>query len=225
MIARREGFGNVLADGTRRIAARYGADDLALHVNGLEPPAWDPRAASGMAVVYATSPRGACHMQGDMYMVDLGLTLPEVGVFPGGRFRTRGKSKIAARLQDWRTLYNSAIMCVFVNPTPPILVKLLSQATGWSSDITWWQHAGERIFNLKRAFNNRLGINRGNDRIPERLRIPMSNGSMGRTPRMEMLIEEYYAHRDWDWATGQPSRDKLISLGLPEIAEELWGGA
>ena len=225
MIVRREGFGNVLADGTRRIAARYGADDLALHVNGLEPPAWDPRAASGMAVVYATSPRGACHMQGDMYMVDLGLTLPEVGVFPGGRFKTRGKSRIAARLQDWRTLYNSAIMCVFVNPTPPILVKLLSQATGWSSDITWWQHAGERIFNLKRAFNNRLGVNRGNDRIPERLRIPMSNGSMGRTPRMEMLIEEYYAHRDWDWATGKPSRDKLISLGLPEIAEELWGGA
>jgi aldehyde:ferredoxin oxidoreductase len=225
MIAKREGLGDILAEGTKRIAARYGADDLAVHVNGLEPPAWDPRAASGMAVVYATSPRGACHMQGDMYLVDLGLTIPEVGIFPGGRFKTRGKSEIVARLQDWRTLYNSAIMCVFVNPTAPVLVQLLSAATGWSSDIVSWQRTGERIWNLKRAFNNRLGVRRGHDRIPERMLIPMSNGSRGRTPRMEMLLEEYYAWREWDWKTGRPSRDKLISLGLPEIAEELWDGS
>jgi aldehyde:ferredoxin oxidoreductase len=222
MIARREGLGDVLAEGAKRIAARYGADDLAVHVNGLEPAAHDPRALSGMAVVYATSPRGACHMQGDMYVVDMGLTIPEVGIFPGGRFKTRGKSKIAARVQDWRTLYNSAIMCAFVNPTAPLLVKLLSDATGWSSDIVWWQRTGERIFNLKRAFNNRLGVRRGNDRLPERMLIPMSNGSRGRTPRMEMLLEEYYTYRDWDWETGKPSREKLVSLGLPDIAEELW---
>jgi aldehyde:ferredoxin oxidoreductase len=225
MIARREGLGDVLAEGTKRIAARYGAEDLAVHINGLEPPAWDPRAASGMAVVYATAPRGACHMQGDMYLVDMGLTIPEVGIFPGGRFKTRGKSEIAARLQDWRTLYNSAIMCMFINPTAPVLVQLLSAATGWSSDIVWWQRTGERIWNLKRAFNNRLGVRRGNDRIPERMLIPMSNGSRGRTPRMEMLLEEYYAWREWDWKTGKPSRAKLISLGLPEIAEELWDGS
>jgi aldehyde:ferredoxin oxidoreductase len=222
MIAKREGFGAILAEGCKRIAARYGADDLAVHVNGLEPAAHDPRALSGMAMVYATSPRGACHMQGDMYVVDMGLTLSEVGIFPGGRFKTRGKSRIVARVQDWRTLYNSAIMCVFVNPTAPTLVKLLSEATGWSSDIVWWQRTGERIFALKRAFNNRLGVQRGNDRLPERMLIPMSNGSRGRTPRMEILLEEYYAERDWDWQTGMPSRERLISLGLPDIAEELW---
>jgi aldehyde:ferredoxin oxidoreductase len=222
MISRREGFGDILADGTKRIAARYGAADLAVHVNGLELPAWDPRAVSGMAAVFATSPRGACHMQGDMYLVDLGLTISEVGIRPGGRFKTRGKSKIAANLQDWRTLYNSAIMCAFINPTAPLLAKLLASATGWSPETAWWRRAGERIFLLKRAFNNRQGVNRGNDRIPERLRIPMSNGSMGRTPRMEMMMKEYYAHRDWDWKTGKPSHEKLTSLGLPEIAEELW---
>ncbi len=222
MIAQRKGFGDVLADGVKRISARYEADDLAVHVNGLEPAAHDPRALSGMAVIYATSPRGACHLQGDMYAVDMGLTLPEVGIYPSGRFKTRGKSKVAAKVQDWRTLYNSAIMCVFVNPTAPVLVKLLSEVTGWSSDIVWWQRTGERIFNLKRAFNNRLGVRRGNDRLPERLLIPMSNGSRGRTPRMEMLLDEYYACREWDWDTGKPTREKLISLGLPEIAEELW---
>ncbi len=222
MIAHRKAFGNVLADGVERIAARYNAVDLAVHVNGLELPAWDPRALSGMAVVYATSPRGACHMQGDMYLVDMGLTIPEVGIVPGGRFKTRGKSKVVAKLQDWRTLFNSAIMCVFVNPTAPLLVKLLSEATGWSSDIVWWQRTGERIFALKRAFNNRLGVRRGNDRLPQTLLIPMSGGSMGRTPRMDMLLEEYYAERDWDWETGKPSKQKLVSLGLPDIAEELW---
>ncbi|HSR33148.1 MAG TPA: aldehyde ferredoxin oxidoreductase C-terminal domain-containing protein, partial [Anaerolineae bacterium] len=222
LIARREGFGDLLAEGAKRIAAHYGADDLAVHVNGLDPAAHDPRALSGMAVVYATSPRGACHMQGDMYAIDMGLTLPEVGIYPGGRFKTRGKSQIVARVQDWRTLYNSAIMCVFVNPTAPVLVRLLSDATGWSSDIVWWQRTGERIFNLKRAFNNRLGVNRGNDRLPERLFIPMSNGSRGRTPRLETMLEEYYAERDWDWQTGKPSRQRLISLGLPDIADDLW---
>ncbi len=225
MIAQREGFGDALADGAKRLAARYGAEDLAVHVNGLDLPAHDPRALSGMAVVYATSPRGACHMQGDMYAVDMGMTLPDVGIYPGGRFKTRGKAKIAAKVQDWRTVYNSAIMCVFVNPTPPVLVRLLSEATGCSSDIVWWQRTGERIFDLKRAFNNRLGVQRGNDRLPERLLIPMSNGSRGRTPRMEMLMEEYYAHRDWDWETGKPSREKLVSLGLLEVAEDLWGGS
>jgi aldehyde:ferredoxin oxidoreductase len=222
LIARREGFGDILAKGSKRIAAHFGADDLAVHVNGLEPAAHDPRALSGMALVYATSPRGACHLQGDMYIVDLGLTLSEVGIIPGGRFKTRGKAKVVTRAQNWRTLYNCAIMCLFVNPTAPVLTQLLSAATGWSSDIVWWQRTGERAFNLKRAFNNRLGVRRGNDRLPERLMIPMSNGSRGRTPRMDMLLEEFYAQRQWDWETGKPTRDKLVSLGMPEVAEELW---
>jgi aldehyde:ferredoxin oxidoreductase len=196
-----------------------------VHINGLEPAAHDPRAVSGMAIVYATSPRGGCHMQGDMYLVDMGLTISEVGIIPAGRFKSRGKSEVVAKLQNWRTLYNDAIMCAFVNPTPQLLVKLLSEATGWSSDLVWWQRTGERIFNLKRAFNNRLGVCRGNDRLPERMLIPMSNGSRGRTPRVETMIQEYYAERDWDWGTGRPSRNKLVSLGLPDIADDLWNGS
>jgi aldehyde:ferredoxin oxidoreductase len=225
MIARREGFGDALAESTKRLAARYGAEDLAVHVNGLELAAWDPRAVSGMAAVYATSPRGACHLQGDIYMVDMGLTMAEVGIVPGGRFKTRGKSKVVTKVQDWRTLYNSAIMCMFVNPTAPLFVKLLSEATGWSSDIAWWQQTGERIFDLKRAFNNRLGVKRGNDRLPERLLIPMSNGSGRHTPKVDKLLEDYYALRDWDWETGKPSRERLIELGLPDIAADLWDGS
>ena len=222
-IALRQGLGALLADGSKRLAARFGAEDLAIHVNGLDLPAHDPRAVSGMGLVYATSPRGACHMQGDMYTVDMGLTIAEAGILPGGRFQTRGKAAIVARVQDWRTLYNSIIMCEFVNPTAPVLAGLLSAATGLSSDIVTWQRAGERIFNLKRAINNRLGVCRGNDRLPQGLFIPKQDGTGGRTPRMETLLADYYAVRQWDWATGKPDREKLVSLGLADVVEDLWG--
>jgi aldehyde:ferredoxin oxidoreductase len=221
-IALRQGFGDLLAQGSKRLAARFGAEDLAVHVNGLDLPAHDPRAVSGMGLVYATSPRGACHMQGDMYAVDMGLSVPEVGIIPGGRFRTRGKAPVVARIQDWRTLFNSIIMCEFVNPTAPLLARLLSAATGLSSDLVSWQRTGERIFTLKRALNNRLGVCRGNDRLPQGLFIPKQDGSAGRTPRMEQLLADYYAVRQWDWETGKPRREKLISLGLADVAEDLW---
>ncbi|HSJ59128.1 MAG TPA: aldehyde ferredoxin oxidoreductase family protein [Anaerolineae bacterium] len=221
-IAYRRGLGDALAEGTQRLAARYGADDLAVHVNKLEPAAHDPRALSGMALVYATSPRGACHMQGDMYNVDMGLTIPEAGLEPSGRFRSRGKARTVANLQDWRTLFNSAIMCVFVNPTAPLLADLLSAATGHPGDVAHWQRAGERAFTLKRAFNNRLGIRRGHDRLPERLMLPMANGSEGRRPRMDILLPEYYRCRDWDWDTGKPTPHKLDSLGLHDVTADLW---
>jgi aldehyde:ferredoxin oxidoreductase len=90
-------------------------------------------------------------------------------------------------------------------------------------DVASWQRAGQRIFYLKRAFNNRLGLRRGNDRIPQRLLLPMANGSQGRRPRMDILLSEYYKVRDWDWQTGRPSRQRLLDLGLPEVAEDLWG--
>jgi aldehyde:ferredoxin oxidoreductase len=225
MIPRRQGFGDILAEGVQRLAAHYGAPDLAVHVNGLAVPAHDPRAFSGMALSYATSPRGACHLQGDMFFVDVGLTIPEAGIVPSGRFRTRGKAKTAANLQDWRSLFNNAVMCLLINPTAPLLAGLLSAATGGPNDVDHWRRVGERSFHLKRAFNNRLGVRRGNDRLPERLFVPLANGTQGRRPNMEALLSDYYAWREWDWQTGKPRREKLLSLGLPEVAEDLWNGS
>jgi aldehyde:ferredoxin oxidoreductase len=222
MIAQRQGFGDVLAEGAKRVAARYGAEDLAIHVNGLDAPAHDPRATTGMGLAYATSPRGACHMQGDMYAVDMGLSIPEVGIVPGDRLKSRGKAPVVARIQDWRSLYGSIIMCNFVNPTAPVLAQLLSAATGQEADAVAWCRTGERIFNLKRAFNSRLGVRRGNDRLPRALFIPKRDGSRGKTPDMDRMLKEYYACRQWDWQTGKPKREKLISLGLADVAEELW---
>jgi aldehyde:ferredoxin oxidoreductase len=160
-----------------------------------------------------------------MFFVDVGLTIPEAGIVPSGRFRTRGKAKTAANLQDWRSLFNNAVMCLLINPTAPLLAGLLSAATGGPNDVDHWRRVGERSFHLKRAFNNRLGVRRGNDRLPERLFVPLANGTQGRRPNMEALLSDYYAWREWDWQTGKPRREKLLSLGLPEVAEDLWNGS
>ncbi len=106
LIARREGFGDVLAEGSARLAERFGVPELAVTVNRLEVPIHDPRAFHGMAAVYALSPRGACHMEGDMYGVDTGQgPAIELGILPGERLESsEEKGRIAARHQAWRNL-------------------------------------------------------------------------------------------------------------------------
>ena len=118
MMANREGFGAQLADGSYALAERFGVPELAVTVNKLEVPMHDPRAFSGMAAVYALSPRGACHMQGDMYGVDTGQgPAYELDITPGERFESsEEKGRVAARQQAWRTLYNAMILCEFQNP-------------------------------------------------------------------------------------------------------------
>jgi aldehyde:ferredoxin oxidoreductase len=222
-IARRDGFGDALAEGAKCLAAHFDASDLAVHVKGLELPMHEPRAFSGQAVSYATSPRGACHLQSDMYMIDMGAEIPELGIMPAGRFKTRGKAAVTARHQDWRSLYNAMIMCHFANPPVPSIAGLLTAATGWERSPHDWQRVGERGFVLKRAFNNRFGVRRGDDRLPQLVLRPISGGTMGRTPRMEKLLESYYAYRQWDWETGKPTPEKLSELGLEQAAEDLWG--
>ncbi len=133
LTARREGFGAVLAEGNAALAERAGVPELSATVNRLEVPMHDPRAYLGMAVTYALSPRGACHMEGDMYDLDLGQSnLEDVGLVPGDRHENSvEKGRTAARLQAWRNLYNSLTLCQFENPPVPLLVAALNAATGW----------------------------------------------------------------------------------------------
>ena len=94
----------------------------------------DPRAFSGMAVTYALSPRGACHMQGDMYGVDTGQgPAVELGIVPGDRFEdSEQKGRVAARQLAWRSLYNALTLCQFQNPGVERLLRALNAVTGWN---------------------------------------------------------------------------------------------
>ncbi len=223
MIARREGFGDALAEGSRRLGQRYGAEELAIQVNGLELGMHDPRAFPAMGLVYATSPLGGSHNQGDMYWVESGRSLDELGIPMTDRFQADGKAQIVARHQDWRSFCNALIVCYFSNAPVQSYVDLLAAATGWevtSDDILL---AGERIWNLKRAYNNRLGLTRANDKLPKLLLQPLAEGgTQGHVPDLELMLQEYYEVRDWDPKTGKPSREKLEELGLGWAVEDLF---
>jgi aldehyde:ferredoxin oxidoreductase len=223
MIARREGFGDALAEGSRRLGQRYGAEELAVQVNGLELGMHDPRAFPAMALVYVTSPLGGSHNQSDMYWVESGRSLEDLGIPMTDRFQAEGKAQIVARHQDWRSFCNALIVCYFSNAPVQSYVDLLAAATGWEVTPDDMLHIGERIWNLKRAYNNRLGLTRADAKLPKLLLQPLAEGgTQGHVPDLELMLKEYYQARDWDWETGKPNREKLEELGLGWVAEELW---
>lgn len=213
---RRDGFGAYLAEGSRALASRFGAEDQAVQVNGLEVPYHDPRGASGMALVYATSPRGACHNQSDYFMVDIGQAEASLGLDLLSRHAGAEKARNVARHQDWRTLFNSLVMCIFSNLPPEVLVALINAACGLDWDLTQALKAGERGWNLKRLINIRLGLRRENDRLPKGLLLPNppGGGSEGYVPPIQEMLHAYYLARGWNADSGFPTHDRLELLGL-----------
>ena len=224
LIANREGIGEVLAHGSRFLGRYFGKEEEAVQVNGLEVAYHDPRGVSGMALSYATSPRGACHNQSDYFMVDWGNTNEEAGIGYFSRHDGAEKAANVARHQDWRTVYNSLVMCIFANISPQVQVDLINAACGLQWDVAEMLRCGERGWNLKRAINNRLGLTRKNDRLPKVLLEPyQEGGAAGYAIPFDEMIKAYYVARGWDPGTGRPTKKKLISLGLEDVAKDLWG--
>ena len=214
-IARREGFGALLAKGSKSLAEHFGVPDLAAHVNTLEVPMHDPRAMTGMAVVYATSPRGACHNQSEYFMIELGGSIDELGLQMTERLVDGGKAPFVARHQDWQTVSNCLVNCLFAAVKPSTVAQLLTAATGVEYSLEGMMRAGERVWNMKRALNFRLGLTRANDKLPKLLLQSLPDGGQeGHVPDMALMMAEYYAARGWDPATGKPTAAKLEELNL-----------
>lgn len=224
LIGRREGIGDLMGQGSRRFAAHFNAEEEAVQVNGLEVAYHDPRGVSGMALSYATSPRGACHNQSDYFFVDWGHTHERLGIEYFDRHAQGEKAANVARHQDWRTIFNSIVMCIFANTDPELQVKLINAACGLDWSVEDMLQCGERGWNIKRAINNRMGLTAANDRLPKALLEPFPDGgSAGYVPDIEAMLCAYYEARGWDRETGKPSREKLLELGLEDIAKDLWG--
>ena len=224
MIARREGIGEVMANGARALGRAFGAEDEAVQVNGLEAAYHDPRGVSGMALSYATSPRGACHNQSDYFFVDWGHTHEDIGIQYFERQAHAEKAANVARHQNWRTHFNSMLFCIFANVSPQDQVDLVNAQLnlGWTLDDL--MRSGERAWNLKRAINIRMGLTGKNDVLPKAFLEPYNEGgSAGYVPDFDGMIRAYYDFRGWDWETGKPKKKKLLELGLAEAANDLWG--
>lgn len=223
-IGKKEGFGAILGEGIRYAAKKIGkeAEGVAVHVKGLDLPAHDPRAYFSMALTYATSTRGACHLHGISKAVETEepLLIPELGIKEGlDRFAWKGKAKIVAKYQDWCTVCNSLIQCnmmLFGGVTLTDQAEMLSAITDWEVTAIELIKIGERVYNLQRAFNVQLGISRKDDRLPKRMFKPLeTGGAAGKTPNLEPMLKEYYALRGWD-SDGKPTTEKMQKLGLME---------
>ena len=172
LMARREGIGQWMAQGSRRFARHFGAEEEAVQVNGLEVAYHDPRGVSGMALVYATSPRGADHNQSDYFFVDWGQAEASLGLQYFSKNAGAEKSANVARHQDWRTVSDALVICLFANVPVETLLALVNTACGYDLDVEELIRTGERGWNLKRAINNRLGLTRANDKLPKALLEP-----------------------------------------------------
>ncbi|MEM2192713.1 MAG: aldehyde ferredoxin oxidoreductase family protein, partial [Candidatus Hadarchaeales archaeon] len=212
MTGMREGLGDELAEGSKRLASKYGHPELAMQVKGLEIPAYDPRGVQGHALGYATSNRGGCHLRA--YMIG-----PEVLGIPAmvDRFNPDGKAPIVKLLQDVSAAVDSLILCRFSQFALTIeeYSALLSAALGEEFTPEDFKKVGERIWNLERLFNVRAGFTRADDTLPSRfLNEPLKEGnSRGRVVQLEKMLDEYYRVRGWT-SEGIPTEAKLRELGL-----------
>ncbi|WP_161952101.1 aldehyde ferredoxin oxidoreductase family protein [Thermoplasma sp. Kam2015] len=202
-IAMRKGPGNRIADGLYRYSTSMGIDrDLIATVKGLEIPLHDPRAFKLQGIVYATSSRGADHMQGDMYQIDIGGDHPDIGIVSGDRFNVDSDDRVRTviKTQDFRQIYNSLIVCYYAQPDPSLLASAYSLSTGISASINDLMDRGSEIVNLKRKINEDLGLKPEDDWLPAIVRRPVD----GEPPESGMsneelisILQKYYALRGW----------------------------
>ena len=237
-IARREGIGDLLAEGVKRAAEKIGGDAkfFALESKGQEYPMHEPRFKRGLAIGYAVSPTGADHCHS---LHDSGLVNPiEGGFMPNDTLRAMGvvepmpledlgpdKARASAYYAIYRVMQNCLSICLFVPWTMDDYVEMVRAATGF--DVTTYEllRAGERAFTLARVFNAREGFGVDDDRLAERSYGPTRNGELsdGGIDR-EVLRESlhtYYAMMGWDRETGVPTVEKLQELGIGWAADYL----
>ena len=224
MIAEQKGIGKLLSQGTLRMAREFGRDEgEAAQIKGLEVPMHEGRAFHGLAISYATGPRGACHLKGDYYNVELGTAIPEYLILPGDRISSEGKAEGAAKYQSLKDLYDALTLCKFTSLTVTQICQMLSAITGWEVTPEELLEAGDRSVNIKRAISNKLGLTRKDDRLPKICLEVLNEGSTaGTLPDMDLLLKDYYSYRKWDWETGRPSKERLQELGMSQIADDLY---
>lgn len=212
MAAAREGFGDKLALGSYRLADSYGVPELSMTVKKQEFPAYDGRGMQGMALQYATSNRGACHVRGYLVSPEI-LGLPEK-LDPQ---TTDGKATWAKIFQDFTAVVDSSGVCLFTTFAigAPQFAGFCTAATGYDFNEEVLMTLGDRIYNLERLFNLKAGIDPSQDTLPKRLLDdPIPDGPLkGEVAKLSDMLPAYYQERGWS-AEGIPSEDKLQQLGL-----------
>jgi len=233
-IARREGIGDLLAEGTRRMSEILGQNSqrFAIQVKGLELPAYDPRAAKITGLGYVTANRGGDHMTGYIQgptFIDMPFLIVEDSTIHDPFVANPQEARVLVDMENALTVFDAIGGCKFMGVllSAEDMVGLISNATGWDFNVSDFRSSGERIYNLARAYCVREGIDRSKDRLPERLMAdPLpggpAEGMVNELETMEMMKDAYYGLRGWDKTTGIPLPEKLRQLSLEEIIPDLW---
>ena len=236
-IAKREGFGDMLAEGCKRAAEKTGkgSEYYAMHIKGMEISAQDGRSQQSMGLAQATSNRGADHLKGFP-------TIDETG-YAGSAIKRYGEDKMPEIIDGIQTKYKPMVVkdgeefCAVIDSSgickmgtlfPPAIywdsvAEGIKYATGLDIDVARLKKVGERIYNLQRCYNILLGISKKDDTQPERLlKEPSpSKRAKGHVVYLDKMLPEYYRLREWDEKTGYPTRKKLEELGLGFAADKL----
>jgi aldehyde:ferredoxin oxidoreductase len=217
-MAYREGFGDDLAQGSYRLCEKYGHPEIAVTTRKQEFPGYDPRGSQGMGLLYATSNKGASHMEGDVaYEEVFGTPVKE------DPHTTEGKADLVKHFQDSFALIDSAGLCVFValryvfskerKIWPERLTEMMNFTTGIGYTPEEIMKSAERIYNIERVFLLKAGSTE--DTLPHRmLHEPLPDGpAKGMVNQLDKMLPEFYQLRGWD-EKGWPTKEKLAELGL-----------
>jgi aldehyde:ferredoxin oxidoreductase len=224
-IARREGLGDVLADGSRRAAEIIGGEaaDFAPHVKGMEIPGYEPRTLQTMALGFAVGSRGADHNRSGAYEIDFSSKTDRLHGSPEA-------AQLAVQTEDRAALLDSLILCKFLRG---IFMDLFAESAALLRPVTGWDVTGDelrtlaqRIVTAKKLYNHREGWTAAEDTLPKRFLsegLPI-NGDEALLPRkrLQEMIQAYYAARGWD-ANGRPPRHLIAALGLVDYSSSFAG--
>ncbi len=210
--AKGEGFGKEIAQGSKRLAAKFGHPELSMSVKGQEFPAYDSRGIQGMGLAYATSNRGACHLRGYTVASEvLGIPIKTDPLV------TEGKADLVKAFQDATAVFDSAGVCIFTTFAWTLADLQPQLAAACSSEFTLEElgKIGERVWNMEREFNNRAGFTSKDDSLPRRLTTePAKTGpAKGLVNGLDKMLPEYYKVRGWD-KEGRPTQETRTRLGL-----------
>ena len=228
-IAAGEGFGKVLADGTRKAVERIGpeSEPFAINVGGEELPMHDPRLLPGAATSYKMDATPGRHTQVGTWICELGAGTPELIEQPQPQHHYKGKGQAHRRINGYFQVGQSAGMCMFALLTlkPDVIPDSLTHVTGHTFTLDDVLTCGDRIATLRTAFNHREGVRNIEIKIPDRVlgKPPLEEGpTAGRTIDIDAQVEDYLEAMGWDKTTGAPTKETLQRLGLDFVIGDLY---
>jgi aldehyde:ferredoxin oxidoreductase len=205
-----------------------GTAEFAIHVKGLEVPMHDPRSNHGLALSYATGPRGACHTNDPAYTVGTGIfNWPEFGLTPLLAAQTKiskGWGPVIVGSQNLGQIVNAGVLCYMVQGSlnAEDLTDLFVTSSGFNYTFPELQECGERIWLMKRGVNNLMGVTAKDDTLPKRLTTAVTEGgAAGSAPDMKLLLEEFYPPRGLN-SEGRPTKEALAKVGLNDLSAKLY---